>query len=135
MDTTILAWFAAILFAVLAVFQLALAAGAPFGNVVYGGRKALPDNRLPRGLRIASVFASLILLGFAWIMLARAGAISTQVSETVIAIASWFVVAYMALNTAGNLMAAHWFERWVMGGITALLVVVCAIVAAAGAGV
>lgn len=132
MDTTFLAWFAAVLFGCIAALQFALAAGAPLGHVVYGGRKALPDNRLPRPLRIASAFAGLVLLGFAWIVLARAGVVSTAFSDMAIKVAAWIVVVYMAFNTAANLMGEHWFERWVLGGVTAVLVVVCAIVAAAG---
>ncbi len=134
MDTTVLAWFAAVLFVALAVFQLALATGAPLGHLVYGGRRAETDHRLPRNLRIVSLFASLVLLAFAWIMLARAGVVETNVSDTVLTVAAWMVVAFLALNTAGNLAAQHWFEKWVMGGMTALLVIVCSVVAATGAG-
>ena len=132
MDTSVLAGFAAILFAALSLFQLAPAAGAPFGHVVYGGRKALPDNRLPTPLRIASLGASALLLVLGWIMLARASVVTTDLSDTTLAVAAWMVVAFMALNTAGNMMADHPIEKWVFVGVSGLLVIVCSVVAAVG---
>lgn len=132
MDIVVVAWIAALLFAALAVFQVALVLGAPFGAVVYGGRKAGPDGKLVGAWRWMSAAAAAILILFALIILARAGAIETSISSTVLTVASWFVVAYMALNTAANLMSVNKVERWVMGSITVVLVVLCAIVAAAG---
>ena len=132
MNVEAVAWVAATLFGLLALFQVALALGAPLGAYVYGGRVALDDGRLPTKWRVASAAASLILLGFAWVILARAGVIETSLDETLLLVLSWMVVAYMALNTAGNLAGKTNIERYVFGGITMVLVVLCAIVAAAG---
>ena len=132
MNVEAIAWVAATLFGLLALFQVALALGAPLGAYVYGGRIALDDGRLPTKWRVASAAAALILLGFAWVILARAGVIGTSLDETLLLVLSWMVVAYMALNTAGNLTGKTNIERYVFGGITMVLVVLCAIVAAAG---
>lgn len=120
------------IFLALAIFQAALALGAPVGHVAYGGRAAGPDRRLRRPWRFASAAAALILIGFAWVILARGGVVGDGVSQTALAVGSWMIVAYMALNTAANLSAGHPFEKYGMGALTALLVVLCSIVAASG---
>ena len=132
MNVETIAWIAAALFGVMALFQVALALGAPWGAHVYGGRVADDDGRLPGAWRAASAAAALILLGFAWVILARAGVIATSIDETLLTVLSWMVVAYMALNTAGNLAGKSPIERYVFGGMTLVLVILCAIVAAAG---
>jgi hypothetical protein len=123
---------AALLFVGLAAFQVAVALGAPFGHIVYGGRFADPGQPLPPRWRAASAVAALVLLGFAWVMLARGGVIDTSLSETLLTVLAWMVVAYMALNTAANLAARSPIERYVFGGITGVIVVLGSIVAAAG---
>lgn len=132
MSVEVIAVITAILFVGLAAFQVLLAFGAPFGHLVYGGRFAEEGQPLPTRWRIASAVAAVVLLGFAWVMLARGGVISTGVDDLVLTVLAWMVVAYMAINTAANLAGRHPIERYVFGGITGLLVVLGAIVAAAG---
>lgn len=122
----------AALFAVLAFFQIALAFGAPWGAHVYGGRVSNADGTLPRKWRLASGAAAIILLVFGWVMLARGGVVTSDVSETLLTVLAWMVVAYMAINTAMNFASKDRVERWFFGSISALLVVLCAVVAAAG---
>lgn len=132
MDIETIAVIAAVLFGLLAALQMALAFGAPLGNIVYGGRVVSAGGVLPGPWRIASGAAALVLVGFAWIILARAGVLTTSVSSTVVTVLAWMVVAYMAINTAMNLASRDRIERYLLGGVTAVLVVLCAIVAAAG---
>lgn len=132
MSIELIAGVAAALFVALAAFQVVLAFGAPFGNLVYGGRAAADGEPLPTRWRIASAFAAVILLGFAWVMLARGGVVETGLDQTVLTVLAWIVVAYMALNTAANLASRNPIERYVFGGATAVLVVLGAIVAASG---
>jgi hypothetical protein len=56
----------------MAVFQAALAAGAPLGAHVLGGRHSAA---LRPPLRVFSGIAALLVLGFALVMLARAGVV------------------------------------------------------------
>lgn len=132
MDVGTLATLAAILFGALALFQVALALGAPFGGVVYGGRVAARGESLPGAWRIASAVAALVLVGFAWVILARGGVVETGLGSTSITVLAWMVVAYMAINTAMNVASRDPIERYLLGGVTVVLVVVCAVVAAAG---
>ena len=132
MDIETIAVIAAVLFGLLAALQVALALGAPLGHIVYGGRVASAGEALPVPWRVASGAAALALVGFGWVILARGGVITTGVSSTVVTVLSWMVVAYMAINTAMNLASRDPIERYLFGGVTATLVVVCSIVAAAG---
>ena len=70
--TTAAAVTAAGLAGAVATFQLALALGAPWGGVAYGGRAARAEWTLPAGLRIASALTVLMLFAVAWAVLAAA---------------------------------------------------------------
>lgn len=65
---------ALLLIGVVFAFQAGLAAGAPWASAAWGGTHA---GTLPRRLRIAGAGSILILGFFAWIVLARDGAIDT----------------------------------------------------------
>jgi len=122
----------AALFALLALFQVALAFGAPWGAHVYGGRVAQDDDTLPAKWRAASGAAAVVLLVFGWVMLARGGVVESDLDETLLTVLSWMVVAYMALNTAMNFASKDLVERWFFGSVTAVIVVLGSVVAAAG---
>ena len=132
MNVETVAIVAAILFVGMAVFQIVAALGAPVGAMLYGGRAAKEDGRLPLAYRIGSAVGAVLLVLFAIVILTRAGVIGTSGDSTLVVIVSWAIVAYMALNTPMNFMGKHWVERYVFGGMTLMLVVLCAIVAASG---
>lgn len=123
---------AASLFALLAGVQLSLALGAPFGDLVWGGRF---EAQLSPGLRAASALAAVVLVGAALVVLARSGALGwSPLPARILAPVTWAVAAYMVLNTLGNLMSQTVFERWALGSATAALAVLCAVVAHSGPG-
>jgi hypothetical protein len=132
MNVEAIAIIAAVLFGVIAVIQIALALGAPAGQYVFGGGVAQDDGRLPSSYRIFSGIAAVLVIAFAWVILARAGVIESSMDERFLTIASWAIVAYMAINTAANLLSGTKFERYFFGSVSAILVILCAIVAAAG---
>ena len=122
---------AACLLGVVVLFQLALAAGAPWGAAAYGGRAALDDGRLPPRYRVASAGTAVILAGALWLVLAAGAVISpTPIAENVLGVGAWVLVGLFALNTVGNLAGRHPVERWAAGGITAVLTILCAWIAA-----
>lgn len=127
-----IALIAAALFVALAVFQVALAFGAPWGAHVYGGRFAEPTGALPPKWRAVSAVASVALVAFGWVILARGGVVASGLDDAVLTVFAWMVVAYMAVNTAMNFASNSSIERWLFGTATAVLVVLCALVAAAG---
>lgn len=132
MNVEVVASVAAILFAALAAFQVALALGAPAGAYVFGGRVTTDDGRLRGAYRIAAAVAAVVLVVFGFVILARAGVVETSLNERFVTIASWAIVAYMAINTAMNLTASTKVERYLFGSISGFLVVLCSIVAASG---
>ena len=131
-DLTFLAAIVAtVLFAAMAAFQATLAAGAPVGAHVLGGRHS---GVLPPRLRAFSGIAALLLVGFALVVLARAGVVvgwPAGIASLLIP-ASWIIAGFLVLNTLGNLASKSRFERTVLATATAVLAVLCAVVAISG---
>jgi hypothetical protein len=127
-DPTLLAAIVATgLFAAMAAFQATLAVGAPLGAHVLGGRSS---GALPPRLRAFSAIAAVLLLGFAMVMLARAGVVGWPAGIAgVLVPASWAIVGFLVLNTLGNLTSKSRFERTVLAATTAALAVLCGFVA------
>jgi hypothetical protein len=120
---------AAIFYAILSVavvaFQIALAAGAPWGAFAMGG--AFPG-QFPPALRIAALFQAVLLLAFVMIVLARAGVILprwSRVSRWLI----WFVVAFAVLGFILNVITPSTRERAIWAPVAFLLLISSCIVA------
>jgi hypothetical protein len=111
----------------MALFQLALAAGAPLGRLAWGG--AGGEGVLPERFRIASAAAAGVLGLFAFLALARVGLVARRLPARVPAVAMWVLVAQLALNTLGNAASPSAPERWLMTPITATLAVLALLVA------
>ncbi len=113
---------AAVLIAGVAVFQLALAAGVPFGEAVLGGKAPTNDGVLTPPFRILAVVQALVLVALGWVLLAR-----TEVAGITLPAGGtpswliWTILVLLVLNTLGNFTAPHPIERWVMGSITLVL--------------
>ena len=104
--------------------QVALAAGAPLGEHVWGGSQ---PRVLPDGMRVASVGAAVVLAGMATVVLRRSGLIGR--SARWLTPATWAIAGYFALNTVGNLASSSNVERYAFGPATAGAAVLAAIVA------
>jgi hypothetical protein len=125
MSRTTAAVIAATLLAAVAVFQVALALGAPWGDAVLGGRAATDDGVLTGGYRVAAALQALVLLSMAAVLLARGGVRwSSWGAGRVAGALTWLIAGFMILNTLGNLSSDHWFERWVLGVTTVLVALV-----------
>lgn len=104
------------LLAALAVFQIALAAGAPLGRFAWGGRHDV----LPRNLRIGSVVAVLIYAVFALFLLSKAGLVSI-IGEPLLTIGMWVLVIYLGLASVLNLFSRSKSERLLMTPVTLVI--------------
>jgi len=120
---------AAVVFGILATiaiaFQLALAFGAPWGDMAMGGKF---PGRFPPRLRIAAVFQSILLLLVALIVLTRAEIIfenMIEYSEKAI----WFVVVLCAISAIMNAFTPSIKERIIWAPVT-LVLFVCAFIVA-----
>jgi len=128
---TVAALTAAGLSGAFAALQVALAAGAPLGEHVWGGRSDTAV--LAPGLRVGSGIAAVILVWMAAVILARADLITANpVPRTWLARTTWAITAYMALNTVANLASTSSVERYGFGLYTAAIAAATAIVARRG---
>lgn len=123
MLSALAAWGAVCLLGANAVFQLALAAGAPLGHAAYGGRVELDEGRLPGPYRWASLASALVMVGLGWVVLTAGGVVGPGPLSHEVAV--WIcrgAAVLFGLNTLGNLAAKSRLERWGMGAVTACLV-------------
>lgn len=124
---------AALIYAVISLgiiaFQIALAAGAPWGAFAMGG--AFPG-QFPPTLRIAALVQAALLATMAAVVLARAGFILPswmRVSRWLI----WIVVAFAALSLILNLITPSAGERAIWAPVALILLISSGIVAIANA--
>ena len=117
---------ATLLFAVVIVLQLLLAAGVLPVSMAWGGRQS----KLTASLRISSIIAAILLGAFIFVIWYRAGLVDNGPIPTVIMVVSWIITAFMAFNTLGNLASLSTREKVVFGPITALLTLACLLISA-----
>lgn len=108
----------------LALFQIALAAGAPWGRFAWGGQHRV----LPRNLRIGSVVSILIYAIIAFIAWERVGT-SALLPDTVAQIAMWVVFGYFTLGILMNVISRSRPERFTMTPIVTVLAVLSLLIA------
>jgi hypothetical protein len=109
---------------ILAVFQLALALGAPLGHFAWGGSHRV----LPARLRIGSLVSIVIYAIIAVLALDRAGVIDV-VPDVVSTVGMWVVFAYFVLGIVMNAMSRSKPERYTMTPVVAVLAVLSLVVA------
>jgi hypothetical protein len=115
---------AAIGFLAIALFQLALALGAPLGRAAWKGSHV----RLPRGLRIASAFAVVFWVLAALVVLGRAG-LASPLSLPIARWGTWILVGLLPLGAVMNVASPSKWERFVWGPVALILAVLCFVVA------
>jgi len=109
-------------------FQLALAAGAPWGEYAMGG--VIPG-QFPPALRIAALVQAALLVGMAAVVMARAGIVLpgwSRVSRRLV----WAVVAFAAVSLVLNLITPSARERAIWAPVALLLLISSAVVAIQG---
>ncbi len=119
------AWITVFIFSGLALFQLLLALGAPFGNLAWGGKYRI----LPIGLRIGSLISVIIFIIAGISVTEKAGIINILNQPDVITILLWFFVVLFGLSTIGNIMSKSKWEKRIMTPIAFSIFVLCLIIA------
>ena len=117
---------ATVLFAVVIVLQLLLAAGILPISMAWGGRQS----QLTASLRIASIIAAVLLGAFIYVIRYRAGLVGTDPIPVMIKVVSWIITAFMAFNTLGNLTSISAKEKLLFGPVTLILTISCLLVSA-----
>ena len=110
-------------------FQIALAAGAPWGAYAMGG--AFPGT-LPLALRVAALAQAVLIAAMALIVLSLAGLVLERWSRRARWLV-WFVVAFAAVSFALNLLTPSAGERAIWAPVAALLLASSTVVAMEGA--
>lgn len=114
-------------FAWLALFQIALAFGLPFGRLAWGGAHRV----LPGRLRAASfASAAVALVGLA-VVAQAAGRGPELVPLAVLGPLLWALTALLALSVLANLLGARGLERLHGVPLALVLAVSCGALAAA----
>jgi len=113
-----------VILAVLAMFQLALVAGAPWGRLAWGGAHAV----LPKAKRIGSLLAVVIYAVIVVVAFSRLGALPLMPTQVAV-VAMWIVFAYFVLGVVMNALSRSTSERRVMVPVTVVLAVLSLLIA------
>ncbi len=116
---------AAVGYLAIAVFQLALALGAPLGRAAWGGTHV----RLPRRLRVASAVAVVFWVLAAVIVLGRGGYEVVSLPQPVLEWGTWILVGLLPLGALMNFASRSPWERYLWGPVALILAVLTFIVA------
>lgn len=114
------------LLAVVTLFQLALAAGAPWGAAAWGGNH---PGRLPTRLRVASGVAGLVVYPLLIAALLEAGgALDSRWIPRPGPTALWTLTGFFGLGVVANLVSRSRVERW-WAPVVLVVAVGCAVLA------
>ncbi len=126
---TLAAYLFVVLAAFLALFQLALAAGAPWGHLTQGGSHL---GRLPPANRAMAAVSFVLAAAFAAVVLGRAGALAPGWQE-VLRPWAWVVVALSALSLLANVASRSRAERRLWVPVALVMLLTSVVVATSGA--
>ncbi|HUW13652.1 MAG TPA: hypothetical protein VM537_28270 [Anaerolineae bacterium] len=112
---------ATVLFAVVIILQLLLAAGILPVTMAWGGRQ----HTLTLPLRIASLASAVVLALLAYVIRRRVGLVGGFPIPTATKVVSWVAAAFMAFNTVTNLASTSKAEKALFTPITFLLTLSC----------
>ena len=117
---------AVILLAVVEVFQIALALGAPLGKASWGGKH---DGVLPTRLRIASGVAAVVVYPLIILfVLAASGWVDTSLTEGTRRVGMWVLAGLLALGALANFVSRSKIER-LWGPVSLALAICCGLIA------
>jgi hypothetical protein len=120
---------AAIGFAGIVLFQIALAAGVPWGHAAWGGAHA----DLSTAQRSGSAAAVVVWAAAALIVLGRAGFWGAGRLASLFRWGTWFFVALSAVGAVLNFASQSRWENLIFGPLALLLAILCTIVARSAA--
>lgn len=110
---------ATFIFTSLAIFQLLLAIGKPYGEYAWGGQHKV----LPRNLRIGSVISVGLYTFFSMILIDASALIQTFPDGLVKSYGIWFLIAYLIIGVFVNSISRSKKERNTMTPIIIVLLI------------
>ena len=120
-DPAFAAYLFSVLIAFVVAFQLALALGAPWGEMAMGGKF---PGRLPPRMRIAALVQIVVLVFIGLIVLTRAGVILDEFSSLSKSII-WAVVVFSLIGAILNTITPSKKERMLWAPVS-LVLLICA---------
>lgn len=108
-------------FAALAIFEAALAAGAPLGEAAWGGS----NSHLTAGQRVASAVAAAFWIAAIAVVQGRA----TYRAERRYRWGAWALVALLVCSGLLNLASGSAWESYLLGPVALVLAALCSVVA------
>lgn len=118
----------------IAIYQMALAFGAPLGEPAFSLHPEAGDKVLSPPYRLVSGFSALLVALAAWVIAARGGVISTGgLSRGLLTGLTWFIGGYLVVDALVNLNSASVIKRW-LGGCTKVAAAFCCVAVAITAG-
>ncbi|MFT5692659.1 MAG: hypothetical protein ACI92E_001995 [Oceanicoccus sp.] len=124
-DTTVAAYLFCAFTAVIVVFQLALALGAPWGELAMAGKY---PGRFPAKMRIAALVQTVLLSVLALIVLVRAELVLGEFIELSRS-AVWFVVVIYVVSAILNTITPSKKERMIWAPF-AIVQLICSLIVA-----
>ena len=109
----------------LALFQLALAAGAPLGAAAWGGTERV----LPTTLRVGSAVAALIYMAATFAVLRCAGFPIEWVPARFARIATWVLGVVLPVSAVANIASESGWERYLLAPTGLFLGILCLLIA------
>ena len=119
-------WLAVTLLALMTLFQIALIAGAPWGEYAFGGRN---EGALPRDLRVFSAILILICPGIAGHFLAQIGVFPQLLDSNLNSSTNISIVGIFALALFMNLITPSKKERVIWTPVALVLLITSSIIA------
>lgn len=117
---------AVVLLAVVGVFQVALALGAPLGKAAWGGRH---EGVLPTRLRIASGVAAIFVYPLiVFLVMAASGLIETTIAVEMRRAGMWVLTALFGLGALANFASRSKIER-LWGPLSLGIAICCGVIA------
>ena len=123
---TVAVWLLVVAFLKLSLFQLALAFGAGWGELAFGGAH---KGKLPKNLRIVSAFSFLVALALAGHYLSELGFLPSLLDGGNRAVANWVFFGFLAVGAVLNNISRSKPERRLWGPITLVMAASALIVA------
>lgn len=114
--SAIAAIIALVMLAGLALFQAAIASGAPYGHFAWGGKHRV----LPMGLRAGSLLA-IVLYGLGAAIIVQRAGLATLLPGPMVDIGIWVVLGYLALGVPMNAISRSMPERLTMTPVILIL--------------
>lgn len=114
-----------VLIGMLVAFQLALASGAPWGRLAWGGQH---HGALPAGYRIAST-GNILVYGFVALLALDRGGHVDLLPDTVSRVGMWVVVGVLALGLLMNAISRSRPERLTMTPVALALAILALFIA------